>query len=43
MTVSMDGLRNHLLSSYNSLTRKLNKNTRDKDSDPTTLLYRNEI
>jgi hypothetical protein len=38
MTVSMDGLRNHLLSSYNSLTRKLNKNTRDKDSDPTIVI-----
>ncbi len=34
MTVSMDGLRNQLLHSYNSLTRKLNRNIESKDYDP---------
>jgi hypothetical protein len=43
MTVSMDGLRNHLLSSYNSLTRKLNKNIRDKESDPTIVIGADSI
>lgn len=43
MTVSMDGLRNHLLSSYNSLTRKLNKNIRDKNSDPTIVIEADSI
>lgn len=43
MTVSMDGLRNHLLSSYNSLTRKLNKNIRDKNSDPTIVIGADSI
>lgn len=38
MTVSMDGLRKHLLVSYNSLTHKLNKNIRDKDFDPTIVI-----
>ncbi len=32
MKVSFEGLRSHLLSSYNSLTRKLN-NATEKDSD----------
>ena len=43
MTVSMDGLRNHLLSSYNSLTRKLNKNIRNKESDPTIVIGADSI
>jgi hypothetical protein len=43
MTVSMDGLRNHLLSSYNSLTRKLNNNIRDKESDPTIVIGADSI
>jgi len=34
MTVSMDGLRNQLLSNYNSLVRKLNSNIKDKSWDP---------
>ncbi len=43
MTVSMDGLRNHLLSSYNSLTSKLNRNIRDKESDPTIVISAESI
>lgn len=34
MEVSMDGLRNHLLSNYNSLVSKLNSNIKDASWDP---------
>ena len=34
MEVSMDGLRNHLLSNYNSLVRKLNSNIKDASWEP---------
>jgi hypothetical protein len=34
MEVSMNGLRNQLLSNYNSLVRKLNSNIKDKSWDP---------
>jgi hypothetical protein len=34
MEVSMNGLRNQLLTNYNSLVRKLNSNIKDKSWDP---------
>jgi hypothetical protein len=34
MEVSMDGLRNQLLSNYNSLVRKVNSNINDASWDP---------
>ena len=43
MEVSMDGLRKRLISDYNSLTRKLNKNTFDKKSCPEIVIDPEEI
>ena len=34
----MDGLRNHLLSNYNSLVRKLNSNIKDASWEPHVLI-----
>jgi hypothetical protein len=34
MEVSMDGLRKRMIADYNSLTKKLNKNIKDKSWDP---------
>jgi len=43
MTVSMDGLRNHLLGNYNSLTRKLNQSIKDKSWDPEIVISPEDI
>ena len=38
MEVSMDGLRNQLVRTYNSLVRKLNSNIKDESWDPHVLI-----
>lgn len=43
MDVSMDGLRWQLLESYNSLTRKLNDNIKDKSWSPEIIINPGEI
>jgi hypothetical protein len=39
MDVSMDGLRLHLLSNYNALTRKLNKGMNESKTETTVDVY----
>lgn len=43
MEVSMDGLRNRMISSYNSLVDKLNSNIKDASWDPTIIIDPEEI
>lgn len=43
MDVSMDGLRCQLLESYNSLTRKLNANIKDKSWSPEIIINPDQI
>lgn len=43
MNVSMDGLRKRLISSHNSLVRKLNDSIRDKSFDPEIIISPDEI
>lgn len=43
MDVSMDGLRWQLLESYNSLTKKLNNNIKDKSWNPEIIINPDEI
>ena len=43
MDVSMGGLRNSLIRNYNSLTRKLNNNIKDKSWDATIVVDPEDI
>ncbi len=43
MEVSMDGLRKSLIRNYNSLTRKLNNNIKDKSWDATIVIDPEDI
>lgn len=43
MDVSMDGLRIRLISSYNSLVRKLNDSIKDKSFDPEIIIEPDQI
>jgi len=43
MDVSMDGLRIRLISSYNSLVKKLNNNIKDESFDPHIIIDPKEI
>lgn len=43
MDVSMDGLRGSLIRNYNSLTRKLNNNIKDKSWDATIVIDPEDI